>query len=266
MNRGSLSRVPAVAWRADRGQALVECLILCALLVPLWLGVQRIARWQDLQAAVVQQARHLGMSVTLSPAMNGTGPIIVDDVAPMAAVSVRADIRRDPLTDAPLLAEAVATHQDIERAVPRGVAGSAQTAALALLRPVEALSPGRLDWREDSVVRARVEADVALTVGLPGVPVVRRRWRETFSVLAGDGSLPGPWEVAARTDSLLPQSPLDLAHHALQPVRGVLGLLEPSIRGLCARRVDSEQVPADRLQRSAASSGGLLSRRWTPRC
>lgn len=266
MRRVGRVQVWAVEWRAARGQALVECLILCVLLVPLWLGVQRIARWQDLQAAFVQQARHLGMSATLSPEMTGAGLITVDDVAPLTMGSARAVLRHDPLTDAPMLAEGAEARQDIVRAAPRGVAGSTQSAALALLRPVEALAPGRFDWPEDSFLRARVEADVALTVGLSGVPIVRRRWQESFWVLAGDGSLPGPIEVAARTDSLLPQTPLDLAHRALQPMRGALVLLEPSVRGLCQRRLDPEQVPSDRLQRLASNSAGLLVRHWSPRC
>ncbi len=266
MRRADTVRVRAFERHADRGQALVECLILCVLLVPLWLGVQRIARWQDLQAAVVQQTRHLGMSVTLSPATTGVGRFAVDDVAPLSAVSARADLRRDPLTDAPMVAVAADLHQAIVRATPRGVAGSAQSAALALLRPVDALSPGRFDWPAEAWVRAGVESDVALTVGLPRLPVVRRRWREALWVLAGDGSLPGPREVAAGADSLLPQTPLDLAHRALQPVRGALALLEPSVRGLCPRRIDPEQVPSDRLRVTVSNSSGLLIRPWTPRC
>ena len=247
------------------GQALFECLLACLVLVPLWFAVHRIARWQDLQSAVVQQARQVAFAAALSPSRRDAMAAVDELALPLPGVSAGA-YHRDPRSQLAVFNPRDGIRHTLARADVPGIAGTAQSAALALLQPVDALAPGRSGWAADTWIEARVELDVAFSVDLPNVPVARRRWSESLHLLVDDGSLPGPREVAARTDALLPQTPLDLAHHAIRPVRSAIAVLEPAVRDLCARRIDPEQVPRDRLQAAGASTEGLLNRNWEPAC
>jgi hypothetical protein len=248
------------------GQALTECLVVCLALVPLWFAVQRIARWQDLQSAMVQQARQVAFAAALSPARPDAIAAVDEFALPLQGDAPVDPYHRDPRSGLAVSGARGGVRHTLERRSPPGVAGIAQTSALALIQPIDALSPGRPDWMFDSWLGASVEVDVALSVDLPNTSLVRRRWNESLRLLVDDGSLPGPREVAVRTDALLPLTPLDLAHAAIQPVRSALALLEPSVRDLCARRIDPEQVPRDRLLAAYPSANGQLVRPWRPTC
>lgn len=250
----------------SHGQALIECLVACLALVPLWFAVQRTARWQDLQSALVQQARQVAFAAALSPARPDAIPANDQFALPLQEDAPVDAYHRDPRSELAMPSADGRLQHTLGRGSAPGVVGIAQETALALIAPVDAISPGRPEWVLDSWLNARVQVDVALTVDLPNTPVVRRRWRESLQLLIDDGSLPGPREVAARTDALLPQTPLDLAHRAIRPVRSALALLEPAIGDLCARRVDPEQVPRDRLRTVDASAAGQLIRPWRPPC
>ncbi len=252
--------------RRRSGQALIECLILCLALVPLWLGVQRIARWQDLQSAMVQQARHVAFAAALSPTRPDAIPAVGAFATPLLGDESAGAYHRDPRSEHAMLGAGDRVRHRLERGAAPGLARVAEQSALALIQPVDALSPGEPEWAFDNWLNARVDLDVELTVDLPDAPVVRRRWSESLRLLVGDGSLPGPREVAGRTDALLPRTPLDLAHEVLQPVRSAIATLEPAIRGLCARRIDPEQVPADRLHAASPSADVLLTGHWRPAC
>lgn len=248
------------------GQALIECLVVCLLLVPLWFAVQRIARWQDLQSAVVQQARQVAFAAALSPSRRDAIPAIGEFALPLQGVAAIGTYHRDPRSELAMAAPRDGLRHTLTRGGVPGIAGIVQTSALALLQPVDALAPGRSGWGVDSWLEARVQLDVALTVDLPNAPVARQRWNESLRLLVDDGSLPGPREVVARTDALLPQTPLDLAHRAIRPVRSAVAVLEPAVRDLCARRIDPEQVPRDRLRAANAPAEGLLIRSWRSAC
>jgi hypothetical protein len=258
--------IRAAVRRDSAGQALIECLIACLVLVPLWLGIQRIARWQDLQSGMVQQARHVAFAAALSPTRADAIPVVGAFATPLRGDVPAGVYHRDPLSDLAMFGASGSVRHTLERASVAGLAGVVQESALALIRPVDALSPGRPGWELATWVNTRVDIDVALTVDLPDAPVVRRRWSESLHLLVDDGSLPGPREVAARTDALLPETPLDLAHQVLRPTRTALVMLEPAVRNLCARHIDPEQVPRDRVTAERPVADALIMRPWRPAC
>lgn len=222
--------------RAIAGQALTECLIGCLLLVPLWWFMQHWIEGEARRAALQSQVRVVALRESLAPGS--------------------ADAIRGSSLERQLDA------QITRRATP-SVAGSIERAAFALLAPVQALAPGRLDLGRDGWIRADVTVDApAHRFWLRGP----RRWRESLTLLIDDWSLPGPRAVERRTQTLLPTTPLE-------PVVATLGgqaaaqLLEPALRSTCARRIDPEVVPHDRLVTEPWTAAALRpASRWRPRC
>lgn len=218
--------------RGVRGQAVVECVVAALLLVPLWWWVQHWQQGQAQRAMLVQQARHAGLQVALD------GEVRSGSVEPQRLTSA--------IGEAP------------------GMAGSLTRGALSLIEPVEAVAPGSTGLRAAGWTRLSVQAQ----------PPPGRFWREhdgpwdeSLTLYAGDWSLARSRAVEQRTQALLPTTPLEWAIASLEPLRGAIALLEPGYRATCARRVDPDVLPADRL--AGASARARIETRadgWRPRC
>jgi hypothetical protein len=217
-----------------RGQAIVECVVALLLLVPLWWWLQYWQQGQAQRAALVQQARHVGLQLAL-----GGEP----GSAPGEPVRVTRAVGEAP-----------------------GMAGSLVRGALALIEPVEALAPGSSGLGAAGWTRLSVQAP----------PPPGRFWREhsgpwdeSLTLYAGDWSLARSRAVERRTQALLPTTPLEWAIASLEPVRGAIVLLEPSYRYTCARRIDPDVLPVDRLAPAAATAATRVEvdrDGWRPRC
>jgi hypothetical protein len=217
-----------------RGQAIVECVVALLLLVPLWWWLQHWQQGQAQRAALVQQARHVGLQVAL-----GGEP----GSAPGEGLRVTRTVGEAP-----------------------GMAGTLVRGALALIEPVEALAPGSSGLSAAGWTRMSVQAP----------PPPGRFWREhggpwdeSLTLYAGDWSLARSRAVERRTQALLPTTPLEWAIASLEPLRGAITMLEPAYRSTCARRVDPDVLPVDRLVTAAAASAArveVAGDGWRPRC
>ncbi len=225
------------AWHASTGQALAECLIGCLLLVPLWWFIRHWIDGQAHRATLQSQVRVA---------------VLGESLASGGAAAVTAASGGDQFDV-----------QVLRRHTP-ALAGDAERAALALIAPVEALAPARFAVRRDGWTRAEV------SVAAPANPFWRQgppRWRESLTLLIDDWSLPGPDSVERRTQTLLPTTPLEWAYAALDGVQSAVALLEPGLPSSCARRIDPEIVPEDRLVAAARAAAPLRSASgWRPRC
>lgn len=217
------------------GQALTECLVACLLLVPVWWFVQHWIDGQRHRAALQSQLRVAAFAESLAPGLGSLS-------TPMLR---GADIA-------------------VSRTHTPGLAGAAERAASDLLAPVQALAPGSIDMRADGWIR------VELSVDAPAHPFWRRasrRWRESLVLLVDDWSAFGPQSVEQRTQTLLPSSSVEWVLAALDAIGGPIAVLEPALRGTCARRIDPEIVPEDRLVGIRESTSPLQpASGWTPRC
>jgi hypothetical protein len=219
------------------GQALAECLIGCLLLLPLWWFMQRWIEGESQRAALQSQVRVAAFGESLAP---GRG-----------AASASAGTR------GPLEVQVV-------RSATPALAGEIEAAAFTLLMPVSALSPGRVDLRRDGWIRAEVSVEP------PAHSFWRRgaqRWRESLTLLTDDWSAYGPRDVERRTQTLLPTTPVEWLLDALDAVQGAVRALEPALIHTCARRIDPEIVPEDRLTAGARPTTPMRALSgWRPRC
>jgi hypothetical protein len=217
---------------AERGQALVETVVAVLLLVPVWWFIQHWQEGQLQRVALVQQARH------------GALRAVLEAQAP-SAVPVR---------------PGVTTTVD---EVP-GPAGVLLRSSRTLIEPVLAIAPGD----------ARLATRGWLRLTVSGDPPAGRfwqehagTWRESVTTFAGDWSLARSRQVEARTQALLPTTPLEWAIASLEPLRSAVTLLEPAYRSTCARRVDPDVLPLDRVVAGAPGVSAQVSADgWRPRC
>jgi hypothetical protein len=217
---------------AARGQALVETVVAVLLLVPVWWFIQHWQAGQLQRVALVQQARH------------GALRAVLEAQAPSA------------------MAVPVGVTSSVDD-VP-GSAGALLRSSRTLIEPVLAISPGD----------ARLETRGWLRLTVSGEPPAGRfwqqhagTWRESVTTFAGDWSLARSRHVEARTQALLPTTPLEWAIASLEPLRSAITLLEPAYRSTCARRVDPDVLPSDRIVAvSAGSAPQVSSDGWRPRC
>lgn len=222
------------ATRCDAGQALTECLIGCLLLVPLWWFMQHWIAGQSHRASLQSQVRVAALAESLA-------------VGQSAAPGFHGDV-----------------DVQVARRETPALAGTVEQAGLALLAPLQALAPGRLDLRRDGWIRAEVSVDA------PEHPFWRngpQRWREPLALLVDDWSLDGPAAVERRTQTLLPATPIEWVFAALDTVQAAVYVLEPALRGSCARRIDPEVVPEDRISAGAQPAAPVRAASgWRPRC
>ena len=217
---------------AERGQALVETVVAVLLLVPVWWFIQHWQEGQLQRVALVQQARHGALRAML-------------EAQATSAMAVPAG---------------VTTSVD---EVP-GAAGVLLRSSRTLIEPVLAISPGD----------ARLDTRGWLRLTVSGEPPAGRfwqrhvgTWRESVTTFAGDWSLARSRHVEGRTQALLPTTPLEWAIASLEPLRSSITLLEPAYRSTCARRVDPDVLPLDRVVVDSAGLAGQVSADgWRPRC
>jgi hypothetical protein len=222
---------PAVRF-AERGQALVETVVAVLLLVPVWWFIQHWQEGQLQRVALVQQARH------------GALRAVLEAQAP-SAVPVRPGV--------------TSTVDEVP-----GPAGVLLRSSRTLIEPVLATAPGD----------ARLATRGWLRLTVSGEPPTGRfwqehpgTWRESVTTFAGDWSLARSRQVEARTQALLPTTPLEWAIASLEPLRSAITLLEPAYRSTCARRVDPDVLPLDRVVAgSPGVSAQVSADGWRPRC
>jgi hypothetical protein len=215
-----------------RGQAIVECVVALLLLVPLWWWVQHWQQGQQQRAELVQNTRFAALQFALE------GEVDAAAVAP--GRSTRAT------GEAP------------------GVTGTVVRGALTLIEPVLALAPGNSGFAATGWTRMSVQAP----------PPPGRFWREhsgpweeSLTLYAGDWSLARSRAVERRTQALLPTTPLEWALASLEPLRGAITFFEPAYRHTCARRVDPDVLPADRLAAAVDPTPAEVDADgWRPRC
>jgi HAMP domain-containing protein len=216
----------------ERGQALVETLVAMLLLVPVWWFIQHWQEGQLQRVALVQQARQ------------GALRAVLEAQAP-SAVPARTGVTSS-LDEVP------------------GPAGVLLRSSRTLIEPVLAISPGD----------ARLDTRGWLQLTVHGEPPVGRfwqqhagTWRESVTAFVGDWSLARSRQVEARTQALLPTTPLEWAIASLEPLRSAITLLEPAYRSTCARRVDPDVLPVDRVVAGTAGmTAAVSSDGWRPRC
>lgn len=232
-----MSAARQVLPRPPAGQALTECLIGCLMLVPLWWFMQRWIEGQAQRAALQSHVRVAAFGESLAP---GRGAVSAS-TGSRDALGVR-----------------------VVRSATPALAGDLEEAAFTLLIPVSAISPGGLDLRRDGWIRADVSVDApAHALWRRGAP----RWSESLTLLSDDWSAYGPQDVERRTQTLLPTTPLEWVLDALGAVQDAVRVLEPALSHTCARRVDPEIVPEDRLTAGARPTAPMrASSGWTPRC
>jgi len=224
-----------MSWQArvagQRGQALVESVVAVLLLLPLWWFVQRWQEGQLQRVALVQQARHGALLAVLES---------------QAATAL------------PVQPGVTATLGDVP-----GATGSLLRTSRALIEPVAAISPG------DPRLGVRGWLRLTVTSAPPPGQFWQQHpgpWQESVTTFAGDWSLARSRQVEARTQALLPSTPLEWAIASLEPLRSAITLLEPAYRSTCARRIDPDVLPADRLGISAAAGVQVAGDGWRPRC
>lgn len=223
---------PGLRPDAQHGQALVESLVALLLMLPAWWFIEHWLAGQSQRAALVQQARHLALRVTLGP------------------TSVSAVTRRPGVVA--VLEEAP------------GSAGDLLRGSRAMIDPVLAISPG------DAWLGTRGWLRLTVTGAPPAGRFWQQHaapWQESVATFADDWSLARSRRVESRTQALLPTTPLEWALASLEPLRSAITLLEPSYRSTCARRVDPDVLPADRVSFSAAATVPQVGTDgWRPRC
>jgi hypothetical protein len=211
---------------------MAECVVALLLLVPIWWCVQHWQQGQLQRAALVQQVHYAALQVALDGRVHA-GPLATDRVSSVVG-------------DAP------------------GMAGTLMRSALTLIEPVAAVAPGSADLRSTGWTRVALHAPPP-----PGAFWRDHRgpWSESLTLYAGDWSLSRSRAVERRTQALLPTTPLEWAVATLEPLRSAIALLEPGFRSTCARRIDPDVLPADRLVTSVDRQPvAVPADGWRPRC
>lgn len=260
--------------REQRGQAIVEFLVGCTVLMPLAVGIVVVGRLHDLRGTAVQSARYAAFGQALSVA---SAEELQSEVrarffaAPEGRVSaddrsrVPADANphwTDVVRPTRLLGRPEDVSLRLASAAPRAAAARAMTAATGSVDRIAGLTGGRFDLERRGFYAADVDVFVAEVPSLAAIRTRPLRLSARARVLGRDWSSAGPAETAERAGALVSTRPLRRVRPVIAPLAWALSLLEPALRELCLAPVDPELVPLDRLGPPGSDDAG----RWVTPC
>lgn len=214
-----------------RGQALTETLVATLVLVPMFMAVMWLARWQ-----LVQERAQLATRQALLETFHAGESVDVARVTVRAREAARNVVASDV--------------RSFEVDITRGAAPDALTdvdrAAISLLQPASLLGSGPFDlpaagtWQITTVARAdRPQALAFVDAAL--------RFESRATVVVADVDARDEAAVLQRTASLSIAGRMRDAAEWLTPVATVLSLVEPAFEHFCPGRIDITIVPVDRL-------------------
>ena len=220
-----------------RGQALTETLIAMLVLVPAFLAVEWLGRWQLLREHAQIATRQALLETFHSGAMADSR---------VAATRARAVFDGVVDTDVRAIDIEVSPTDEPERITEIG------RIAFGILQPAEWSGAGNFDlphsaaWSVKTVVTAqRPEALAFVDASL--------RFESRATILAAPFDAADDAVVLRRVASLSVAGRLREAARWLQPVASVLAVVEPAFDRFCPGRIDTTIVPTDRLLTPSAA-------------
>lgn len=134
------------------------------------------------------------------------------------------------------------------RAPPTGLAGTTAQALLLPLRTASGFLGAGFDLDESGLARGVVRAHIGPLRGMPAPFSTLELSLQTPYALLGDAwHAAGSTHVRARAAGLVPTGRLAAISNLWGPLSVPLGLLEPSLRGLCPGVIEPDRIPEDRL-------------------
>ncbi len=258
---------PAIAGPAVRragGQALVETLAACLLLVPLWLAVFYISRWHDLQFTTINAARYAAFeswetagiepaarteAVTRERLFSRSAGRFTASGAPDAARGL-GDVAqwRDHADGEPLLDLQAPPSIRVAGAAPPESVQAIEALGFDLITPALVAGTGSFDLQRDAVREAVVRAPLRFGVDLPGRGATEFMTLQERQVLLVDTwAASGPTQLVRRIDALSPAGRLRELAAPLRPLRWAIRAFEPAFDQFCPGRPGPDLVPPDRL-------------------
>lgn len=235
MNARSLPR--------QRGQAMVECAVGCAVLALLPVGVLMMANWHDLQARALGAARF-----AVFESMWAAGRIPAEDTLRRTRDLFFVDTSlTTPRGDQLVMADEDVSVRGSE-SVPPGRAAAVMRFMLEPLRAVSGFLGGSFDLTDGGFHNAEISVRVRDAAELPApLNALGLELHERLAVLGDGWSAAGPEHVRQRVSGLVPTHFLQEPQRVLQPLLGIVAIVEPAVRDLCFGRVEPDLLPPDRL-------------------
>ncbi len=256
--------------RLQRGQSMMEMVVLCLVLVPLFLLIPILGKYIHIRQLTQQATRSAAWEATVTPSygMPATGKVRDQLIARHfgkadAAVSSRAPTSTQERLEAPLLNtfsnQPLLQRSDIRLNAYRN---EDQPGLAGKLNKLLALIPGDFPPNQRGLVTASMDMnirDLRLANGsaatyLEPFDTIGLRMKGSSTVLADPWNAAGagtstkhPRSVKSQISSIVPTSHLSDATKPLQgatwlPFFGVLGDLEPG-------KIEPDVVPMDKLKR-----------------
>lgn len=215
-----------------QGQALVETLVAVLLLVPLFLFVTWVSRWQLLQERAQVASRHAAFEMF-------HGGVRADSIsiAERARIAVN-DVMTEDVLDFEV--RIVATDE------PQVLATIGDT-AFALLQPARWLGSGEFDVAAHSafVVTSTALANRPEFLAFIDAPL---RFQSRTAMLGAHFDAGDDATVLRRAGGLSVAGRIADVSSVIGGVRAVLRFVEPALTYFCPGRIATDIVPADRLR------------------
>ena len=214
-----------------RGQALTETLIAMLVLIPAFLAVEWLGRWQLLRERA-QIATRQALLETFHAGAAADPSVAATRARSNFSSVVETDVRTIDIDIAPT-------------AEPERIADIGQI-AFGILRPAEWSGVGNFDlprsaaWSVKTVVTAQRPETLAFVDA-------SLRFESRATILAAPFDAADDAIVLRRVASLSVAGRIREAARWLEPVASVLAVVEPAFDRFCPGRIDTNIVPADRL-------------------